>query len=206
MGFLIATKRTPSRGDVRGDTRGPRPSSLGMFETSHADEMPDRDFCRVLASSRWLQTGGTLIDSEMGRRPIFKSIRVPPKRQNPVQIRSGKDNGAVTQFFLKRQMESLGALGVPGRRTRTSWRKFHDGPLVAPRHRRRDMTPAAGVRALFGARRRRRCPCVLRVRCGRVAAASDAPPRAQDAHAYPLPLARAAGLLRPRTRARSGGW
>ena len=44
MGFLIGTKRTPSRGDVRGDTRGPRPSSLGVFETSHADEMPDRDF------------------------------------------------------------------------------------------------------------------------------------------------------------------
>ena len=46
MGFLIGMKRTPSRGDVRGDTRGPRPNSLGMFETSHAGELPDRDFWR----------------------------------------------------------------------------------------------------------------------------------------------------------------
>ena len=46
VGFLIGTKCTPSREDVRGDTRGPRPSSLGVFETSHADELPDRDFWR----------------------------------------------------------------------------------------------------------------------------------------------------------------
>ena len=46
MGFLIGTKRTPSRDDVWRDTRGPRPNSLGMFETNHVGELPDRDFWR----------------------------------------------------------------------------------------------------------------------------------------------------------------
>ena len=85
MGFLIGMKRTPSRDDVRRDTRGPRPNNLGAFETSCADELRDRD----LASSRSPQIGGTLIDSESHDGPIFKSIRVPPSRQNPVQIREG---------------------------------------------------------------------------------------------------------------------
>ena len=44
MGFLIGMKRTPSRDDVRRDTRGPRPNNLGAFETSYADELLDRDF------------------------------------------------------------------------------------------------------------------------------------------------------------------
>ena len=44
MGFLIGMKHTPSRDDVRRDTRGPRPNNLGAFETSYGDELRDRDF------------------------------------------------------------------------------------------------------------------------------------------------------------------
>ena len=93
-------------------------------------------------------SSGAVDELKMGNTPIFATFTAPPRRQNPVQIRSDEDNGAVTQFFLKRQMESLGALGVPGRRTRASWRKFHDGPLVAPRHQRKRRKKAQ-ARAVF---------------------------------------------------------
>ena len=44
MGFLIGMKRTPSRDDVRRDTRGPRPNNLGAFEASYIDELRDHEF------------------------------------------------------------------------------------------------------------------------------------------------------------------
>ena len=69
-----------------------------------------------------------------GRSAHFRNVHCTSRTSKSRPDKFRQVNGAVTQFLLKPEMESLRALGVPGRRTRTFWRNFHDGPVVAPRH------------------------------------------------------------------------
>ena len=126
MGFSFGPERTPNHGDVRCDMSGRRHGSLGVFETSYDAETTDRFFLTSESESpRFLSIAGTLTASESHDGLISKTFRVPPKRRNPVEIRSGSRTVTGTGKVKRsgpgnrRQTESQGSLGVSGRRTRT---------------------------------------------------------------------------------------